>query len=172
MDLIEIDENYAKEFIDSFRPKFNEHLRNISPEFFEKTNAPKENEGAQSEEKVEEEVIEIENEEELKKIKKIYKEISKICHPDKSNDVNLNELYVQAKLAYERNDLMTLIKISSKLSLDFQIEESDISTLKKDLEKRKSNLVKIEGTFLWLWVNAKTDEQKESIIKMYISQHS
>ena len=112
------------------------------------------------------------DEEELKKIKKVYKEISKICHPDKTKDENLNELYVQANLAYEKNDLTELIKISNMLSLDFEIEETDIATLRRQLEKRKSNLIKIEGTFLWLWVNAKTDESKENIIKMYVQQHS
>lgn len=172
IELIEIDEKYSKEFVDNYRHLFNKHLRKISPEFFEKTNPPIENQKEEEqEEKVSKEVIEV-DEEELKKIKKVYKEISKICHPDKTKDENLNELYVQANLAYEKNDLTELIKISNMLSLDFEIEETDIATLRRQLEKRKSNLIKIEGTFLWLWVNAKTDESKENIIKMYVQQHS
>lgn len=172
MELIEIDENYSKEFIENYRPKFNEHLRNLSPEFFEKTNTPKEE--AKSPTDLEADLYDTldVSEDELKKIKKVYKEISKICHPDKTKDQDLNELYVEANLAYEKNDLMKLIKISNRLSLDFQVDEGDVSTLKREIEKRKSNLIKVEGTFLWLWVNAKTDEAKENIIKMYVQQHS
>jgi len=172
IELIEMDENYTKEFVSNYRPKFNKHLRDISPEFFQKTNqseaTPPPPDNTESEES---EVNKI-SESEKAKIKKIYKEISKLCHPDKSNDKTYNELYVEAKFAYEKNDLMSLIKISNKLLLEFSLDEEDLGLLKRDLEKRKTNLVKIEGTFLWLWVNAETEEEKEKIIKMYIQQHS
>jgi hypothetical protein len=32
--------------------------------------------------------------------------------------------------------------------------------------------MKIEGTFLWIWANANTDEEKEAVIKMYVDQLS
>jgi hypothetical protein len=107
IELIEMDENYSKEFVSNYRPKFNKHLRDISPEFFQKTNQseatpPPPTDNTESEES---EVNEI-SEGEKAKIKKIYKEISKLCHPDKSNDKTLNELYVEAKFAYEKNDLI------------------------------------------------------------------
>lgn len=170
LELIEIDESYAKEFVSNYRGKFNEHLKKISPEFYNKSNS----ENADSNSVIEREAEKVidADEEELKKIKKIYKEISKICHPDKTKDDNLNNLYVEAKLLYEKNDLLGLIKISNKISLDFEIDSNDVSILKRTLQDKKAKLMKIEGTFLWLWVNAETEEQKESIIKMYVQQHS
>ena len=108
----------------------------------------------------------------MKKIRKIYKEISKICHPDKTNVIELNEMYIQAKLLYEKNDLLGLIKISNKLSLNFEIEDDDVVVLRRSLKDKRENLMKIEGTFLWLWANAKTDEEKEAVIKMYVEQLS
>ena len=173
LELIEIDEEYIKEFIDNYKKLFNDHLKTISPEFHEKINTPSQPDTNEKLENSydEEEVIQV-DEEEIKKIKKIYKEISKICHPDKISDEELNELYIQAKILYEKNNLLGLIKICKKISLDFEIDQNDITILKRTLKDRKSKLTKIEGTFLWLWVNTETEDEKEKIIKMYIQQYS
>lgn len=168
LEMLDIEENYNNEFVSNYRPLFNEHLRKISPDFAEKTAPlPQENTEAQPEP----EPISV-DEGELKKIKKIYKDISKICHPDKTDISELNEIYIQAKLLYEKNDLLGLIKIAKKMSLDFEIEEDDVVVLRRSLKEKKENLMKIEGTFLWLWANANTDEEKEAVIKMYVEQLS
>jgi hypothetical protein len=169
LELLEMDEKYNLEFVDNYRPLFNEHLRKVSPDFKEPTPTPPPTEGEEPTPPQETPVFQV-DEEELKKIKKIYKEISKICHPDKTSDINLNEMYIQAKLLYEKNDLLGLITVAQKLSLNFEIEENDVSILKRTLADKKSKLLKIEGTFLWLWANSSTEEEKESIIKMYVEQ--
>ena len=168
LEMLDIEENYNNEFVSNYRPLFNEHLRKIAPEFAEK---PAEQPSESPEPQPESEPIVV-DEAELKKIKKIYKEISKICHPDKTNIIELNELYIQAKLLYEKNDLLGLIKISNKLSLNFEIEDDDVIVLRRSLKDKKEKLMKIEGTFLWLWANANTDEEKEAVIKMYVDQLS
>ena len=168
LEMLDIEENYNNEFVSNYRPLFNEHLRKIAPEFAEK---PAEQPSESPEPQPESEPIVV-DEAELKKIKKIYKEISKICHPDKTNIIELNELYIQAKLLYEKNDLLGLIKISNKLSLNFEIEDDDVIVLRRSLKDKKEKLMKIEGTFLWLWANANTDEEKEAVIKMYVGQLS
>lgn len=168
LEMLDIEENYNNEFVSNYRPLFNEHLRKIAPEFAEK---PAEQPSENPEPQPESEPIVV-DEAELKKIKKIYKEISKICHPDKTNIIELNELYIQAKLLYEKNDLLGLIKISNKLSLNFEIEDDDVIVLRRSLKDKKEKLMKIEGTFLWIWANANTDEEKEAVIKMYVDQLS
>jgi hypothetical protein len=168
LEMLDIEENYNNEFVSNYRPLFNEHLRKIAPEFAEK---PAEQPSESPEPQPESEPIVV-DEAELKKIKKIYKEISKICHPDKTNIIELNELYIQAKLLYEKNDLLGLIKISNKLSLNFEIEDDDVIVLRRSLKDKKEKLMKIEGTFLWIWANANTDEEKEAVIKMYVDQLS
>jgi hypothetical protein len=168
LEMLDIEENYNNEFVSNYRPLFNEHLRKFAPEFAEKP-APPPSEHPEPE--PEKEPIKV-DEEELKKIRKIYKEISKLCHPDKTNVIELNEIYIQAKLLYEKNDLLGLIKISNKLSLNFEIEDDDVVVLRRSLKEKKENLMKIEGTFLWIWANAKTDEEKEAVIKMYVEQLS
>lgn len=168
LEMLDIEENYNNEFVSNYRPLFNEHLRKIAPEFAEK---PAEQPSESPEPQLESEPIVV-DEAELKKIKKIYKEISKICHPDKTNIIELNELYIQAKLLYEKNDLLGLIKISNKLSLNFEIEDDDVIVLRRSLKDKKEKLMKIEGTFLWIWANANTDEEKEAVIKMYVDQLS
>lgn len=168
LEMLDIEENYNNEFVSNYRPLFNEHLRKIAPEFAEK---PAEQPSESPEPQPESDPIVV-DEAELKKIKKIYKEISKICHPDKTNIIELNELYIQAKLLYEKNDLLGLIKISNKLSLNFEIEDDDVIVLRRSLKDKKEKLMKIEGTFLWIWANANTDEEKEAVIKMYVDQLS
>lgn len=168
LEMLDIEENYNNEFVSNYRPLFNEHLRKIAPEFAEK---PAEQPSESPEPQPESDPIVV-DEAELKKIKKIYKEISKICHPDKTNIIELNELYIQAKLLYEKNDLLGLIKISNKLSLNFEIEDDDVVVLRRSLKDKKEKLMKIEGTFLWIWANANTDEEKEAVIKMYVDQLS
>ena len=168
LEMLDIEENYNNEFVSNYRPLFNEHLRKIAPEFAEK---PAEQPSENPEPQPESDPIVV-DEAELKKIKKIYKEISKICHPDKTNIIELNELYIQAKLLYEKNDLLGLIKISNKLSLNFEIEDDDVIVLRRSLKDKKEKLMKIEGTFLWIWANANTDEEKEAVIKMYVDQLS
>jgi hypothetical protein len=168
LEMLDIEENYNNEFVSNYRPLFNEHLRKIAPEFAEK---PAEQPSENPEPQPESDPIVV-DEAELKKIKKIYKEISKICHPDKTNIIELNELYIQAKLLYEKNDLLGLIKISNKLSLNFEIEDDDVVVLRRSLKDKKEKLMKIEGTFLWIWANANTDEEKEAVIKMYVDQLS
>jgi hypothetical protein len=85
LELLEMDEKYNLEFVDNYRPLFNEHLRKVSPDFKEPTPTPPPTEGEEPTPPQETPVFQV-DEEELKKIKKIYKEISKICHPDKTSD--------------------------------------------------------------------------------------
>lgn len=196
LELIEIYENYNKEFIDKHQSDFNAHVIKLSPDINKIVEPEEKQESTQeitnyeeqnieevkeeyenveediNEEDVKVEVVEVVEEESLesKKIKKIYKEISKSCHPDKTKDIRLNELYVSAKMAYERGDLITLIKIASQISLDFEVDNEDIKSIKKNLIERKSRLIKLEETFIWTWVNAKTEKEKESIIRLLLNQ--
>ena len=48
------------------------------------------------------------NETTKSKIKKIYRDIVKLTHPDKVNSNDLIKLYIEAKDAYEDNDLFVL----------------------------------------------------------------
>jgi hypothetical protein len=65
---------------------------------------------------------------------------------------------------------LSLYKLCKKLNIEIEFVESDITLLQKivNLKKQKSTI--LETSFLWLWVYAKTKEDKESVILQYINQ--
>ena len=116
---------------------------------------------------VEKKIIEV-DEEELKTIKSVFRSIAKICHPDKTKNIYKNKLYEEAQFAYEINDLLTLYKITKKLNIDVEINLTTIILLEKIIEDKKKEVRSVESSFLWLWVNSKTQEEKDEIINKFI----
>lgn len=78
-------------------------------------------------EEVEEEEIPTVKPEELKDAKKLYHRISGICHPDKTSNEKLHEVFLEAKKAYDNNDIDHLNYLYSIIVTD---QEIDLSTLK------------------------------------------
>lgn len=104
----------------------------------------------------------------VKKCKKIYRDIVKITHPDKVTSEDLIELYIKAKDAYAEYNLFDLYMIGSKLNLKIVLESEDIETLTKLIETKKTKLDMIEKSWLWLWVNSKTEDEKNSVVDKFI----
>lgn len=105
------------------------------------------------------------------KVKKIYREIVKKTHPDKTNSDKYIDLYNKATDAYNINDITTLFFIASDLDLDFELEEIDIQTINQSIIKKRKELYNIEMSYLWLWYNAKTKEQKNKVVELFISKN-
>ena len=59
------------------------------------------------------------------KVKKIYREIVKITHPDKSNKKSHNDIYLKATEYYNMNDKISLYKLATELDIDYDIEYDD-----------------------------------------------
>lgn len=86
-------------------------------------------------------------------IKKLYRLISFKCHPDRTNDKLLHELFILASEAYEHNNYTMILEIYNKIfNLDHNINFSDISIeqkveiIKKEYDKRKNEFAKLCGT--------------------------
>jgi len=101
------------------------------------------------------------------KIKGIFREIVKLTHPDKTDSEELNEIYVEAKKAKEKNDLLELYFICGKLNIDVDLEELDIKSLNKIIEKKKKALMQFEKSWIWAWANAKSDEERDALVKKF-----
>jgi len=98
-------------------------------------------------------------------IKKIYREIVKSTHPDKIKNVKLNELYLEATVAYESNDLITLYKVCSELMIDFDWSDDEILKIKERVEKYKMQINFIESTYTFKWLKSDDDEKLKIILK-------
>lgn len=103
------------------------------------------------------------------KIKKIYREIVKQTHPDKVDSEVLNNYYLDATRAYDLNDVLELYIICEKLDIDVEISELELELFDKLIEIKRNEIKRIEDSFIWVWINAKTEEQKQEIVDRFIT---
>ena len=128
-------------------------------------------EAENQESSVEEEFQENENktgEEKSPKLKKLYREIAKITHPDRVKDKKLNDWYIKATEYYEDNDISGLYFICSELGIEYEIDESDNSLISTKITKLKERIQFMESTYTWMWYSADDNLKKEMLIMNYI----
>jgi hypothetical protein len=100
-------------------------------------------------------------------IKKIYREIVKNTHPDVVINRKLNELYLEATLAHDSNDIITLYKICNELMIDFELNEEEIEKIKLKIEQYKNKICFLESTYTFEWLKSE-DKEKEKIVLKFI----
>lgn len=112
------------------------------------------------------------NEEDEKLIKTIFRSIAKVSHPDKTPNQYRNKLYGEAQIAYDQNNLLVLYKIAKKLNIEIELNTNTITLLEKIVEDTKKQIKSVETSFLWLWVNADTQEKKDQLINQFLNKHN
>lgn len=173
------DDEYKKEVVNTYQKDFlsiingmliPEEPKKDSEKKEENTDENKKDEGElpKKQPKINNELI---NDVTKNKIKKTYREIVKLTHPDKVNSNDLIKVYIEAKGAYEDNDLFTLYFICSKLNIVLDLDEEDTEVLNKLIELKKKELKLIENSFLWMWVHAKNDTEKEKLVTTFVDKH-
>jgi hypothetical protein len=123
-----------------------------------------------------EEVIELSSDSEevviyeakLPKVRKLYREIVKLTHPDKINKKNLNDLYLTATRYYDNNDKIGIYRVCTELNIDYELDNEDNQIIESKVEELKKRIEFIESTFAWQWVNTKSDRVKNEILIDYI----
>jgi hypothetical protein len=178
-DYLIIDEEIKTEILDEFLPIFTEEVRDLTKEIEgekeeigKKEKNIKLKEGDNKEKKIDK-VIEDEllPKETRDRIKKLFREIVKKTHPDKVNSEDLIEIYINAKDAYEANDILKLAYYANKLDIKVELSDLEIELLKDLISFKKEELSEIEKSWVWKWYNCKTTAEKDAIIKMfYISK--
>lgn len=113
------------------------------------------------EEQVEEEIFE---EVKLPKVKKLYREIVKLTHPDKVDQKSLNDLYLTATKYYDNNDKIGLYKVCTELDIDYDLDDDDNQIIESKIDDLKRRIEFLESTFTWQWIN--TDGEKEKLEMM------
>jgi hypothetical protein len=104
------------------------------------------------------------------KMKKIYREIVKITHPDKVEDPELNLIYIEAKDAYYHNDIMELFYLCDNLKIDVEVDDSDIVTFNRIIEDKRKRSGQVEKSYLWLWSTSNSEEEKLEIVKLFVEK--
>ena len=101
------------------------------------------------------------------KVKKIYREIVKSTHPDKIKNSKLNELYLEATFAYESNDIVTLIKVSSELLIDLNFDDKELESIKERINQIREQIQFLESTYTFKWLKS-SDTDKNKVILSFI----
>ena len=173
--LLLIEEEYKNEMISINKGDFLKEINRksgISPE----PEVPKE-------EVPKEELVEPEDESEddektsfiKKSMKTLYRQIVKLTHPDKTmhknNKKELNELYIRSKKAMTSLDVYELLTICDKLDIKYNIDINQRDILEENLLKKKSQLKSLEESFIWLWIKAQTEIEKDIIVDLFLQKH-
>jgi hypothetical protein len=109
-------------------------------------------------------------------LKKIYKKIALKTHPDKIINNNNEEkekllsLYKDAQNALEESNMPELLKIANNLNIEIgEIEEEDLSSIKKTLLEMKDDILLCQSKYPWVWHHASDETEKERCIEEFIS---
>jgi len=115
----------------------------------------------------EEDEYEPEEEKKPESMRKLYRRISKMTHPDKIDSEFLNEYFKKASTAYAENNISELITIASFLNIDTSDvdKEEIISQLRSDIVTKQFFIANTKSSIAWRWANAKNDKEKEQIRK-------
>ena len=176
--LLLVDDEYKKEMINEYRADFLTEIENkrrelgIEPEVPKTENEPKAENIDSSDEVADptKKIIYV-DEETKKKLKKIYKEIVKKTHPDKTNSEKHLDMYIKSKQAYEENNIIDLYSICIDLQIEFDYDVIDIKSMLEIIDHKKMKLKNLESSYLWLWVHSQDESEKEKIISLFIQAY-
>jgi hypothetical protein len=193
--LLNTDNEYKQEIISEYKTVFLEKVGELKKEMFpqivlpeneqeskeetinetektsEEKSEPKEEDKKQEElpkkNKIDESSI---NESTRVKVKRMYREIVKITHPDRNDTDKYLETHLKATMAAEEFNLFELYIICVELDIAIELDSEDKEMLTKLIEEKKKKNKMMENSFIWLWINAKNDADKNNIVKVFVNQ--
>lgn len=101
-------------------------------------------------------------------VKKLYRKIATKTHPDKVSVKYLNDLYMKAQVAYEKNDIFSLYLICNDIDIEYEFAENKLAEFKNTIKTLRGNNSHVEQTYLWAWIHEENEGIKLGIIKHYI----
>jgi hypothetical protein len=104
----------------------------------------------------------------ISQIKKIYREIVKLTHPDKVKSNKHNELYIKSSKYYESGNKIGIYSICNELDIEYEIEEDDVILISEQISNLKNKINFIESTFAWQWYNCEDEMLKSQILLNFI----
>lgn len=102
------------------------------------------------------------------KVRKLYREIVKVTHPDKVVDKRMNQLYMEAVKSYKSDDLIGIYSVCDKVGIDFEIDDEDLLMLKSQIDITKDKISLLESTTTWVWNSTDDDNARRNIILRYV----
>ncbi len=99
-------------------------------------------------------------------VKRIYRNLAKIMHPDVCKDEDAEEQYKKLTKMYDDNDLVGIICYANSKSLKLSfIEAADCEFISKKIEEKRKFIFEKKQTVSWFWATSeKEEEEKKKII--------
>ena len=175
-DYLVIDEEIKTEVVNEYLPKFTEEINEFTNKIEGKKEEEKKevkkgndvNNGDPKENKVKKVIEDDDLPKETKdRIKKLFREIVKKTHPDKTKSEDLIDVYIKSKEAYESNDILKLAYYANKVDINVELSDMEIQLLNDLIIYKKEELSEIEKSWLWKWYKANTESERDVIIKMF-----
>jgi hypothetical protein len=85
------------------------------------------------------------------KIRKLYREIVKITHPDKVKNTSFNDTYIKATEYYDINYEMGIYKICTELNIDYDVEDNYNNEIRSKINEYRNKINFLENTFTYQW---------------------
>ncbi len=104
----------------------------------------------------------------ISKIKKLYREIVKLTHPDKVKIKKLNEIYLKSTEYYDSQNLIGIYAICNELNIPYEITDEDIKIILYQIGNFKDKINFLESTYTWKWYNCVDEVEKNQILINYI----
>lgn len=109
-------------------------------------------------------------------IKRIYRDIVKVTHPDKikkeSNErqITLKQYYLDATNAYDTQNLYQIVRIATLLNLDIgDLSDENLDRLEENLKRLRQETKQIESTLVWKYFEELRDDiQRKILIKQFV----
>ena len=98
------------------------------------------------------------------KMKKLYREIAQITHPDKVKSDALNSLYQKATDANRKQDMLGIYSVCDELGISFHVSQREVDSIKETLKKIKIQQQHFERSHLWAWCEHDSNEPKRKEI--------
>lgn len=190
LDFIETDYHYRKEVVNSADPEFLNSVNSFlteNPELKERYDSKVSELLEKALKSFDENLKEIENIDEVEvddfedwdseeivdggsNLKKLYREIVKLTHPDIIKNKKMNELYLKAGKYYESGNKIGIFAICNELNIPYEISNDDIQSIISEIQKYREKIHFLESTYTWKWFYCQDEESKKTLIVDFINQ--
>lgn len=101
-------------------------------------------------------------------LKKFYREIVKISHPDKTKTNSFNQIYNEVNEAFKSGNKIEILLLFDRLGLDFEVSQEDKNLLKKEILDLKNKILLLEASYPYQWAIVEDENIKNDIALKYI----
>jgi hypothetical protein len=103
-----------------------------------------------------------------KDIKKLYRKIVELTHPDKAEDQE--DIFREATRAYKEENLAMLLEIASELRIKIsELSDESMELVEENIQDLQIKVDELKQSTAWVWYNCKSSEEKDMLARMILS---